>query len=104
MPWGLGELGGWGVGAFFKSFFMGFITAIFKQLLILPIRGYQIFLSPFMGANKCRYQPTCSHYAIDAIQEWGVFKGTYMAVKRILRCHPWSKHPMHDPVPKKGDE
>lgn len=77
------------------------ISTFFKYLLIIPIRAYQILLSPLLGANKCRYQPTCSHYAIDAIQEWGVFKGTYMAAKRILRCHPWSHHPMHDPVPKR---
>jgi putative membrane protein insertion efficiency factor len=53
-----------------------------------------------LGANKCRYQPTCSHYAIEAIQEWGIFKGTYLAIQRILRCHPWSTRDMHDPVPK----
>jgi putative membrane protein insertion efficiency factor len=66
------------------------------------VRLYQITLSPLLGPNKCRYQPTCSQYAIDALQEWGPFKGTYLAVKRILRCHPWSDHPMHDPIPKKG--
>lgn len=79
------------------------LSAIIKQILILPIRAYQFLISPLLGANKCRYQPTCSYYAIEAIQEWGIFKGTYLAVKRILRCHPWSEHPMHDPVPKKED-
>lgn len=77
------------------------ISKLLKYLLIIPIRAYQVLISPLLGANKCRYQPTCSHYAIDAIQEWGIFKGTYLAVKRILRCHPWSTHPMHDPVPKR---
>ena len=77
------------------------LSTLLKQLLILPIRAYQLLISPLLGVNKCRYQPTCSHYAIEAIQEWGIFRGTYMAVKRILRCHPWSSHPMHDPVPKK---
>ncbi|MBL7825789.1 MAG: membrane protein insertion efficiency factor YidD [Saprospiraceae bacterium] len=79
------------------------ISSFLKYLLIIPIRAYQIFLSPLLGANKCRYQPTCSHYAIEAIQEWGIFKGFYLAVKRILRCHPWSHHPMHDPVPKRNE-
>ncbi len=54
------------------------ISSLLKQLLILPIRAYQLLLSPLLGANKCRYQPTCSHYAIEAIQEWGIFKGTYL--------------------------
>ncbi|MBL7781348.1 MAG: membrane protein insertion efficiency factor YidD [Saprospiraceae bacterium] len=78
------------------------LSKIIRLPFILLIRAYQLLLSPLLGANKCRYQPTCSYYAIEAIEEWGVFKGTYLAVKRILRCHPWSKHPMHDPVPKKS--
>ena len=76
---------------------------LLKQLLIIPIKIYQYTLSPMLGP-KCRYRPTCSYYAIEAIQEWGIFKGTYLAVKRILRCHPWSDHPMNDPVPKRGKE
>ncbi|MBK8557965.1 MAG: membrane protein insertion efficiency factor YidD [Lewinellaceae bacterium] len=74
---------------------------LLKYILIIPIRIYQLTLSPLLGQNKCRYQPTCSHYAIEAIEEWGIFKGTWMAVNRILRCHPWSKHPHIDPVPHK---
>jgi uncharacterized protein len=74
-----------------------------KYLLIFIVRIYQVTLSPLLGASKCRYQPTCSHYMIGAIQEWGVLKGLYLGTKRILRCHPWSDHPMHDPVPKKED-
>lgn len=73
---------------------------LFKQLLILPIRLYQYTLSPLLGP-KCRYRPTCSTYMIEAIQEWGIFKGLYLGIKRVGRCHPWSDHPMHDPVPKK---
>jgi hypothetical protein len=80
------------------------LSKIIRFPFILLIRLYQILLSPLLGANKCRYQPTCSHYAIGAIEEWGVLKGGYMAVKRILRCHPWSKHPMHDPVPRKIEQ
>ncbi|MCC7244890.1 MAG: membrane protein insertion efficiency factor YidD [Saprospiraceae bacterium] len=76
---------------------------LFKWPLILIIRFYQLTLSPLLGPNKCRYQPTCSHYAIEAIQTWGPFKGTLMAMKRIWRCHPWATHPVYDPVPKKED-
>jgi putative membrane protein insertion efficiency factor len=79
------------------------ILKLFKLILIIPIRIYQYTLSPLLGYNKCRYQPTCSHYAIEAIEEWGPFKGTYLAVQRILRCHPWSDRPMEDPVPKRGE-
>jgi putative membrane protein insertion efficiency factor len=75
--------------------------SIFKYPFIFLIKVYQYTLSPLLGANKCRYQPTCSYYMIGAIEEWGVFKGVYLGVKRILRCHPWSTHPMHDPVPKR---
>lgn len=73
---------------------------LLKKILIFPIRLYQITISPLLGSN-CRYQPTCSHYMIDAIEEWGIFKGTWLGLKRIGRCHPWSKRDMHDPVPKK---
>jgi uncharacterized protein len=71
-----------------------------KKILILPIRFYQLAISPWLGANKCRYQPTCSHYAIGAIEEWGVLKGSWLALKRILSCHPWGGHG-YDPVPLK---
>jgi uncharacterized protein len=73
---------------------------LLKQLLILPIRAYQLLLSPLLGANKCRYTPTCSHYAIEAIQVWGPFKGFWLAAKRILSCHPWGGSG-YDPVPPK---
>ena len=77
------------------------LKTIVRAPFILLIRVYQLTLSPLLGVNKCRYQPTCSHYMIGAIEEWGVLKGIYLGTRRILRCHPWSKHPMHDPVPKK---
>ena len=56
--------------------------------MIFLIRFYQLFISPLLG-NNCRYYPTCSQYAIDAIEKKGVLKGSWMAVKRICRCHPW---------------
>ncbi|MGB7603981.1 MAG: membrane protein insertion efficiency factor YidD [Lutisporaceae bacterium] len=68
-----------------------------KKTLIFIIRLYQIFLSPLLGKN-CRFVPTCSRYAILAIERYGAMTGTRLAVKRILRCHPF--HPGgFDPVP-----
>ncbi|MGB3548526.1 MAG: membrane protein insertion efficiency factor YidD [Saprospiraceae bacterium] len=71
-----------------------------RYLLILPIRFYQYAISPLLGTSKCRFQPTCSQYAIDALREWGALRGTCMAVRRIGRCHPWGGSG-YDPVPKK---
>lgn len=63
-----------------------------------PIRFYRRFLSPLKGAPSCRFHPTCSAYAIEAIEVHGVVKGTYLAVRRVLKCHPL--HPGgFDPVP-----
>jgi len=66
--------------------------------IILLVKLYQITLSPLMGFNKCRYIPTCSQYAIEALQKHGIFYGSYLAVKRILSCHPWGGSG-YDPVP-----
>ena len=74
---------------------------MWKKIVILPIRFYQSAISPYLG-NKCRYQPTCSHYTVEAIEEWGVIKGVWMGAKRIGRCHPWGGHG-YDPVPKKKE-
>ncbi|HLS94945.1 membrane protein insertion efficiency factor YidD [Sphingobacterium allocomposti] len=68
-----------------------------QTLFVLVIRFYQIFISPFLGAN-CRYTPSCSQYGKEAILKYGPFKGGLMAIRRILRCHPWGGHG-HDPVP-----
>jgi putative membrane protein insertion efficiency factor len=59
---------------------------------------YQIVLSPWLGSN-CMHQPTCSNYAIQAINEWGILKGLYLGIKRISKCHPWGTFG-YDPVPK----
>ena len=77
---------------------------LLKKVFILPIKLYQLTLSPLLGPNKCRYQPTCSYYMVEAIEEWGVLKGMALGIRRILRCHPWSTRPMHDPVPKRGEK
>ncbi|MCQ2497168.1 MAG: membrane protein insertion efficiency factor YidD [Lachnospiraceae bacterium] len=76
-----------------------------KFILIGLIKFYRKFLSPIKGlfsptgsSQTCIYIPTCSQYAIEAIKKHGAFKGTYLAVKRILRCHPFAKGG-YDPVP-----
>ena len=66
-------------------------------LLSLPVRAYRVVLSPWIG-NGCRYQPTCSVYALDALERHGAAKGGYLMVHRICRCHPWGGHG-YDPVP-----
>ena len=71
-----------------------------KQLCILPIRFYQLFVSPMLGSH-CRFAPTCSSYAIQAIDKHGLFLGSWLAIRRIGRCHPWSKRSGYDPVPEK---
>ena len=68
-----------------------------RQLLLLPIRLYQYVISPMM-ASHCRHHPTCSQYAIEAIQHHGALKGSYLAGSRLLRCHPWAEGG-YDPVP-----
>ncbi len=68
-----------------------------QRILIALIRLYQLALSPFIG-NQCRFTPTCSHYAREAVEKHGALKGGWMALRRIGRCHPL--HPGgHDPVP-----
>ena len=68
------------------------------KLLILKIRIYQKLISPLF-MSRCRYQPTCSNYFIEALNEKGLFKGIFLGVKRILSCHPWGGSG-HDPVPR----
>ncbi len=79
---------------------MKFLKLIGKALvfiLIIPIKIYQYTLSPFLP-NSCRYTPTCSNYAIEALKKHGPIKGLYLAIKRVLSCHPWGGSG-YDPVP-----
>lgn len=70
-----------------------------RRLIISLIKAYRLLISPFM-ARCCRFHPSCSCYAITAIEQHGVFKGSYLALTRLLRCHPF--HPGgYDPVPEK---
>ncbi len=68
-----------------------------RRLAVFLIRCYQRLLSPVLG-NNCRYLPTCSTYAAEAIQSHGILKGGWLAIRRVSRCHPWGGHG-YDPVP-----
>jgi putative membrane protein insertion efficiency factor len=69
-----------------------------KKVLLVLIRFYQKWISPLKGHPTCRFYPTCSAYAYEAIEKYGVIKGMYLAIRRILKCHPF--HPGgYDPVP-----
>ncbi|MEG1458898.1 MAG: membrane protein insertion efficiency factor YidD [Acetivibrio sp.] len=69
-----------------------------KRFLIFLINLYRSYISPLKGRPTCIYTPTCSSYAIQALEKYGVFKGSYLAIRRILRCHPFHKGG-YDPVP-----
>lgn len=77
------------------------------ELEIIAIKGYRFFSRPIYGIMGrmnmnifcCRYTPTCSEYAMDAIREWGAFRGTLLGMKRLLRCNPYGGYG-YDPVPK----
>lgn len=78
------------------------MKSLLESIFIFPIRLYQIAISPILQGTfgmKCRYEPSCSYYMIDAIREWGVIKGLYLGAKRILSCSPWGGHGF-DPVPR----
>lgn len=72
-----------------------------KKILVALIRFYQKFISPLKTRSSCIFMPTCSQYAIEAIQTRGAFVGTCLAVWRILRCNPFNRHGGYDPVPEK---
>ena len=70
-----------------------------KKILLALIRFYRKYISP-LTPPTCRYNPTCSQYALQAIEKYGALKGGWLAIKRISRCHPWHKgHDYYDPVP-----
>lgn len=71
-----------------------------RQLWLAPVRFYRRFLSP-LKPPCCRYTPTCSEYAIEAIERFGVLRGTWLAIRRIARCHPFAGYG-YDPVPQRN--
>lgn len=73
------------------------LRKVFTQLLLLPIYFYKEAISP-LTPPSCRFTPSCSTYAIEALKKHGPLKGLYLALRRILRCHPWGGHG-YDPVP-----
>jgi putative membrane protein insertion efficiency factor len=76
---------------------MKILNKIFGFIFLLIIKIYQYLISPLLGSS-CRFTPTCSQYGVEAIKKHGAFKGGWLTLKRIGRCHPWGKHG-HDPVP-----
>ena len=71
--------------------------SLLKAVAIIPVRLYQYLIRPMLP-NACRYNPSCSQYAVEAIDKHGAFKGSWLGLKRILRCHPWGGQG-YDPVP-----
>jgi len=67
------------------------MTTVVRAAAILPIRLYQLLVSPLLPAGTCKYHPSCSEYAVLAIRKHGVIRGVPLAAWRLLRCHPWSK-------------
>lgn len=74
----------------------------FQKLFLMVIKFYQLAISPYIGAH-CRFRPTCSEYAYIAISRFGVLKGTYLSIRRILKCHPFHEGG-YDPVPEKNNK
>ena len=82
----------------------GFSRALssLRRAYLVPVYLYRRFLSPLKPASSCRFTPTCSRYAVDAVMEWGIIAGTLMTVWRIMRCNPFSAGG-YDPVPTRHD-
>jgi putative membrane protein insertion efficiency factor len=72
-----------------------------RQILIALIKLYRYAISPYM-APSCRYTPTCSSYAIEAVERHGIFRGSWLAMRRVSRCHPWHEAG-YDPVPENNN-
>lgn len=73
------------------------VSRLPRRFLIMLVRGYQLMISPHV-ASSCNFTPTCSGYAVQALQKYGALKGSILAAHRILRCHPWGGHGFDPPV------
>ena len=73
-----------------------------RKIVVLIIQGYRLLISPFLGSN-CRFYPSCSEYAQEAITEHGVIRGLWLSLKRLGRCHPWHAGGV-DPVPARKEK
>lgn len=73
-----------------------------KAVIKFPIHVYRLCVSPVIGSH-CRYHPTCSAYALEALDRHGAIKGLFLTLARLLRCHPWSRRAGTDPVPERFD-
>ena len=69
-----------------------------RRLLMGLVRGYRLLLSPWLG-SACRFEPTCSAYSLQALEQYGAAAGSYLTVRRLARCHPWCEGGI-DPVPR----
>lgn len=76
--------------------FRKFLRSLLIAPLVLLVRVYQVAISPYFP-SACRFTPTCSQYALDALRKYGLFKGLYLTIWRLLRCNPWGGHG-HDPA------
>ena len=68
---------------------LGFISFILKVMILSLIRFYRVFLSPLLPQGKCRFTPTCSQYFLQAVEKYGPFKGSWLGIRRIMKCHPF---------------
>ena len=78
---------------------MGKISQLGRNIIIYMLKGYAFLISPFLG-NRCRFYPSCSSYAMDAIESYGVIRGSWLTIKRLSKCHPGHDGGF-DPVPDK---
>lgn len=79
-----------------------FVLLLPRNICVVILKAYRALISPLYG-DVCRYYPSCSHYTLQAIQQYGVIRGSWMGTRRIVRCHPWAEGGIDD-VPKRSRE
>jgi hypothetical protein len=73
-----------------------------RHLIVAILKVYRTVISPLLPFNQCRFVPSCSEYMIEAVEKHGATKGSILGLKRLLRCHPYHRHDVYDPVPEPG--